>query len=80
MPVLSFSSFSLPCAAYTKALQLRPDSVSAQYSRLHYLLHLCDWGGMANLQPHWNTTLQVMLCTLELLCDCASINPTFPPG
>jgi hypothetical protein len=45
--------------AYSKALQLRPDFVSAQYSRLHYLLHLCDWGGIANLQPHWNTTLQV---------------------
>jgi hypothetical protein len=46
-------------AAYSRALQLRPDFVSAQYSRLHYLLHLCDWGGIANLQPHWNTTLQV---------------------
>ena len=48
-------------AAYSKALQLKPGLVAAQYSRLHYLLHLCDWGGMANLQPHWNTTLQVMV-------------------
>jgi hypothetical protein len=47
-------------AAYSRALQLRNDLVSAQYSRLHYLLHLCDWDGIANLQPHWNSTLQVV--------------------
>jgi hypothetical protein len=56
-------------AAYSKALQLRPDFVAAQYSRLHYLLHLCDWHGMAHLQPHWNTTLQVIVLFVSCEAD-----------